>query len=431
MTLMTGPHQPSLSAGARRRATLLGVALVATSASQLRFFSAVGPGEILFAGWVGAELLHLRLRSLRVPRVITCTWLASAAGALLATVLHPGTVPVGAVLRFLANLGLIGASFSLVCALPSPAPYLRRAAMVGASGFVAVNSFFYLVAQRRPTIGPLTLYSSNRFIGWGKDPNLVGFYALGLAALLAIVLEGRRDRRRLALLLPPMIAFGLACRSDGFKLAVLASVATFIVLRIVTDRRRRVLWRLAVLLMVLSGVVVFTPRLAALARATVHETVVDQNQAAVRVDLWGQCLKVVRDAPIVGEGPIGHATVPGGRITECHNTYLEVTATSGLAAGVFFVAALGSAVHAMYRRRNLPAVSVLVGISVAMVFFMYLRHPLFWVLLAVAISAARPAGRSNPPPEQVQASPVGSPRSVSGRRGGRADRVLVIGERNG
>jgi len=372
---------------------LLGVALVANAATQLRFIPAVGPGELLLSGWLVLEALHLRDRPLRAPRSVVATWIALCAGMLVATLINLESASIAALGRAAANMLLVGACMTLVSSLPHPRQYLRRASVVASSGFIALNGLLYLLGGWTRTIGPVETYSAagyGRFQGLADNPNTTAFYALGLCLFVVLVFDRAHDRWVRVLAAVPLALIGLATESDGFKLAVIVSTCALATLGLFSRKTRSGLGRLAARIMLLAVVIAMTPRIYEMATDMAHDTIEQQNQAEARVTLWSGCLRAAQSSPLVGKGPGAHGSDGSvGLAMECHNTYLELLASGGVVPLFCLVAALVTGLRASVRRGNVFAGSVLVATALAFMFAMYLRLPLYWMLLAIAADQPR------------------------------------------
>ena len=377
----------------RRSRVSFAVGLAAATATQLRAGGVIGLGELILLGWSVATIAQRtwrveRARLTVVMRFNVVTLLSICVGTVVGGLFEQkyAVFLVRNVLAFsLAALCLGAVTFSehrhdLLMTWQRLWPL-----MVAAPSLV----LFMLSHSRRSFLG-LALYSGDysvysRFNGWTTNPNQFAFFigiAMYLAALSAV--DDLRALRYIRFVLNASIALcsmylGLASNSDGFRVALAASLPLVVILSLARTRRTVggvSRWVLCVLL----AIVMVLKLPAAFAQA--HAIQEYGGQGSIRTTLWKSCAGVLAKFPFTGIGSGLPAHAYGGRF-ECHNAYLGLATAGGVAAAAMCLYALGRLALGA-ARCNPMLFGSLVWLAISMAFNDPVRHTIFWIFLALA-----------------------------------------------
>jgi O-antigen ligase len=346
---------------------------------------------------------------LHVPRFPPMTWVPTA--GFVAVVVASGlwAASTSGWVFAMGQVGLALAYFAVHALLidhPSQVEGLLKVYVVGAV-FAAGYGFAQAAADLRAE-------------GLQGDANIYALYQVAaVPALLALVKATHGWQRALwALTAIPILYSVVASQSRG---ALLALIATAIVLAIMSPRRRLLLPLGAVAALVIFTVAPYIDDRYAPER-------VSADRASGRIDIWFSAWQLFLDHPFTGIGAgnfVGRSidlltTTPGvelvkshlltGRGIEVHNIYLESLAERGIFGLLTLVVLLLTALAALLiaaQRFRTPAVEALapmmVAFCVAAFFLSVANSKLLWMLIGVAAAllAIRPTDER--PAERPQA----------------------------
>ncbi len=379
------PHSPLMLARCRRQGTLIGLLTVLGTATQFRPAGGVGLPELaligyLFVAWpVARGVRHLWVGT-RATRFLVAFGLASLVGGVLDVAVFDGS-PLTVV------TGVAAITLLLVCTLFSltradAASMLRAWGRTFGGGFLLSQFAIFAVIRVTPLPGPLQpMWFGVRFQGWTSNPNQLAF--LSAVATGAVLLACSSWAARSAACLATLL-LSTAAVSDGFRLALVASVGAVIVTHLSSPARRlrplaRVLsWAAA--MAGLAGTIALLGVLASRAAAVAASG----NQGSDRATLWSRCVVVIARAPLTGLGPGGHShleAVPGPM--ECHNSILDVGSNAGAIVALVFTALFVRLALRAWRRLDVVVVLVVVQLFVMMLFGYLLRYPPLWFLIVL------------------------------------------------
>jgi O-antigen ligase len=403
-----------------RPATLLllcfAAGLTLTSATQLRIPGMpLGPGEALLAGWLAATVLGLAWsRTVRRGPMLTLMGGFWAVGfvALLA-----GFLPVSprvyeptswSIVHDLTSFVFTASIIVGFAAAGAEFERVRRAALLVLTLTVVPLCTLYLLAFSMPSLGPFDLWYGSRFVGWAANPNQLALAVLAapfVALRLAAAQRGGARAWAVCLAVGSVVV-GVASRSDALLASWAAGAGVMAVLawarlglRGVHSIGAAAVAYLLLPLLIVGGVLSFGPELARGAEALVSEAYDDGGQGADRLRLWRHGVDAIRAAPVFGLGPGSHSGDTGADGTsEAHNTLIDWGASTGLVGIAAYLAVLGWAVLAAWRRGRISLLSAVVAMVCFGMFHYVLRQPVYWFyIVAVAVLSGDAGTRESKP----------------------------------
>ncbi len=412
---------------------LLALGLLLSTASQLRVSGLpVGPGELCLVLWVLAMAFRAVLQpappaSFALVRMLifwTAFGLAEGLGTLGGLIGGAEYDPQWFMHDAEAYPLLAAVSCFLVLG-PDAATRSRRVARL-----LTIFGTLSLAAQLAAGWDLLSLpliepWFWERFRGWSSNPNQLAFacVVLGLIALhLAETATKAQDRIIGLTCLALSVIVGRLTQSDTFTLSMLAACPVFLVARLrVSLAERRSSFQAAFswiavigLPLILLSAVPFAlsnaddvGRLSAgLEKNGGKEA---QQEADLRLTLWGEAIDVGIRSGLLGLGPGPHLPIPPevvvGRASEAadtpsdlrhpiqgaapnfeaHNTVLDLFTQGGLIAVLSFLWLMGTAFAATLKRKRAGLTTLLCGLVVFGLTNLIIRPPLFWFALAICL----------------------------------------------
>lgn len=363
------------------------LAVVAAQFRPLLYFWGAYLAIVLVAG--GLSLLRNRLSVGAAHDVLASTFSISV--GFLALVLAHETPRAGSETG--ARLALVGVLVALLAFVLVVIDYLNGNAAL--SSALHANQWWW-----------------GRFNGWAQDPNQWGFMLMVACMLALLTLKGR-----LALLV-----FGvglwllLEVRSDAAIGGILAFGVTLLLLslfRVPSVRRQTAL--VLALLMVLIGLfktvgethppslilrglgpivgVVPSPEMLRKRQEMATNPLYSgygANKLDARLAIWRHSVEAWKVSPVIGLGPGAYSGITGPmQDFESHNLMLQILVNAG---ALGFLAAAGLLGWLLWRLWTSPEgvlwIALIVGVLVQGLAQYMMRHPLFWVVIALAISKA-------------------------------------------
>ncbi len=305
---------------------------------------------------------------------------------------------LGGAVNVLINWGKIAIVFILLVDMAESARDLRRSLLTVIAAVAALAWMGWYVYLNTPEL----LTSTGRLEAGGdySQPNSFAL-ALTVGAPLAFALletaPGFVRKVPYVLLLGVFGVSSVFTRSRGGNLGFAVAILTSVIFS--PGIRSRAFKAVLVGVMV-AGMTVSVPII--LARGDVATYFGGDASAENRIDAWVAGLRMIRDHPILGVG-LGefpdHAGDYGANKMIAHNTFLSVTAETGLTGGLLFVLILVTTLRLLWdvwrqassdpSQRDLACLSQ--GILIGLVAFLIntsfsVKHsdPLLWALLGLA-----------------------------------------------
>jgi O-antigen ligase len=390
---------------------LLSLGAVFATGTQLRIPELpIGVGETLLAIWGAGRFARWTLGREcgggPVPVEFACFWLVCAAclsaGALVA--LHVGVWnSFGAAYDAAALLFAMLLSIALGVDIRADP---RRAARL-------VVLYFYIGVATIAVVGALAFayrevaqvsfwYGGVRLRGWSNNPNQFAFFALTVIVAGSVIASGKEPFEKSSVVLYGIavaLVAGLLTQSDAFAVAVslvIAAGAGLYWLNILnapnTSRTAGYLAVVVVPVGVLLGILWAGADLLALALQT-GGTIYDQSaQGATRLSLWRNGITAIGTSPVFGLGPGAHSgTFAPFQGFEAHNTFIDWGMSTGIVGVVAYCAILVSIGRRAVRVRRPAVLLALIAISTFSAFHYVLRHPVYWLMIAVFLGLTQPA----------------------------------------
>lgn len=385
----------------------LSLAVVASSATQLRILAVpVGIGEAAMLACIAwrwlrppaidesmARLRPLRLFALAIVWVALASWFAAQlASSAAAGVDDPLAARIAAAIA-------VSALFAEAVFTLAARPEDRARLCARIAGWAAVLSALALaIGMAGPAVlRDVVWYESGvRLRALSDNPNQFGLLLTFSLLSLPLAWQGSRapsSRIALATAAAVLVAGGLASRSDAMLVAVAVGALPVMVFA-ATDRNLRSHVRQAGLAAVGAAAcaVLLSFSLVVDFAAPIAQRVFEQgNQGSDRFALWQSAWESFARSPLFGSGPVPQASLQ--RIEgplEAHNLFFDwasMTGVVGLAALLLGVVFAASGV--MRHGRWLHA-APFVGVVVFSLFHFTLRQPVFWLSIALALTASLP-----------------------------------------
>lgn len=397
-------------------ASWLALAIMTTSATDLRLPGLpLGPGEIFLASWLMFFGLLL-LRGFKITlgptfRVALLYWLA--AGALLC---------LGAVVA-----SATGRTDPRASAHDALAFTLQAVFVCSAVTFVGEKEFYVAVARRllflfaffatailivgliTPSVfGHRIWYGGIRYAGWANNPNQMALFALGMPFLGWYLMQRARGfGSKLAYIVAicACIWVGIETKSDGLRVSWLGSM-TILGLwtwyRALLAQRGRFLY-ISVLIVPIAAVsltIAFGQEFVDRLELAVQDMYRQGDQGEGRVVRWTNGVRAIMHSPLVGFGPGSYSgEIAPFESREAHNSLIDWGASTGVLGVVLHLSFYGWCMLRCLRAGQLTLFAMLTALAGASMFGYFLRQPVYWMLLVLAVMlSARPAPVRLPTP---------------------------------
>lgn len=402
----------------------------------------LGPGETLVLLWL---LPVLVLELLRAPRFVPQPfWDVLRFWSALAVALSIGVV-VAIVRDIVVDWSLVAhdiAAYVLLALLTCVLTVLPDASdrMHRILWMIVLFGAGLLLLQLANAAGWFTLggidpWYWDRMRGWSDNPNQFALLCL-LIGFLAVALAERAEGFGRKLLASACAAVGLGtgilAKSNAFSAVFITGLLFFAISKLgraFARAEKRGFPAGALIVVVVSAlgwaVCVIGPivdlRIDALkATSTMaRDGDADSEDAALRVELWAQAIKVGIESWGLGLGPGPHLEIPRSIVAgrrdgggdpinlkhpkpglaanfEAHNTVLELFVQGGLAAVIAFlwIGTLGA--YRSWKARFDGIVALLLALIAFGSFHVVFRHPMVWFAICLAVTERRVPGRFVP-----------------------------------
>jgi O-antigen ligase len=383
-------------------ASWLALAIMTTSATDLRLPGLpLGPGELFLASWLMFFGLLL-LRGFKITlgptfRMFLLYWLAAL-----------GLLGLGAVVG--SATGRTDPNSSVHDAV---AFTLQAVFVCSAVTFVGEKEFYVAVARRllflfaffatailiigliTPSLfGYRIWYGGIRYAGWANNPNQMALFALGMPFLGWYLMQRTRgfgSRLPYIVAICACIWVGIETKSDGLRVSWLGSM-TFLGLwawyRSLLTQRGRFLY-VSVLIVPIAAVsmaIAFGQEFVDRLELAVQDMYEEGDQGEGRVVRWTNGTRAIMQSPLVGFGPGSYSGELGPfESKEAHNSLIDWGASTGVLGLLLHLSLYGWCVVRCLRAGQLTLFAMLIALAGASMFGYYLRQPVYWMLLVLAV----------------------------------------------
>jgi hypothetical protein len=420
-----------------KRDLLLVLGILLSTASQLRPAGApIGPGEVCLMIWIalmlGRETVRLGPRFTPALSRLVIFWLLFGMAQCIGTLagFAIGDVHDESLFMHDAIAYPLIATISMLSVVgPDAGSRLHRVAW-----FLVTLGSATLALQVAQSWGLISAGASDpwywdRFRGWSENPNQLAILCavLGLLCLhLADVAASGRARIAAigAAILP--IYVGRLTKSDTFGLVLVATGPIFVALKLRTwlfshqsklTIRSAFAWiAILALPVLLVSAIPFRYSLGVeaeelaqdMAKGSERDT---ENTAQVRLGAWQIAFNRGLESGMLGLGPGPHLPIPKSILLgrqdltgapknvehpedngmpnfEAHNTLLDIFTQGGLLAVVGLVWLVTATFLLTYRTRLDGLTTLLFGLTIFTIFHLVVRHPIFWLAIAMSLVAA-------------------------------------------
>ncbi|GLS17851.1 polymerase [Labrys miyagiensis] len=424
--------------------SLAALAVLLALETQLRFsHGPMGPGEFLLSLWLAPPIV---IAVLRRPRVLPWPfweilrfWSTLAAAlclGVMATYIRNVPVDWSLVVHDIIAYAFLAAMTAALTILPDgPIRLYRMLWMI-----VLIGTLLLLLqlanAQGLFKYGTMDPWYWDRMRGWSDNPNqfalmclLIGFFALALAERTPKVWA-----KSLATACAGVgLGIGLLAKSNAFSAVVVAILAFFTLAKLArafarAEKQGVPLASLSLAIMALVGWIacveayVSDIRIDAIKASSAIARDDEANEdAALRVHLWEQAIKVGTESMGLGLGPGPHLEIPPSILAgrrdsdtpvniqhpkpglapnfEAHNTVLELFVQGGVMAVLAFGSVIALGVYRSWKAGFDGTTALLFAILIFGSFHVVFRHPSVWFAISFAlVGRPRSAG-------EVAASP--------------------------
>jgi O-Antigen ligase len=425
------------------RDLLLVLGVLLSTASQLRPAGAsIGPGEVCLVIWIllmlAREAIQLGPQFTPAFSRILIFWLLFAVAQGIGTLagfaigdVHDPSLFMHDVMAY----PLLAAVSMLIVVGPDPASRLHRVAWLLVTLGSAILALQVAQAWGLVGMGSIDPWYWDRLRGWSENPNQLAFLCamLGLLSMHLANVAARTSVRIGAIataILPVYV--GRLTKSDTFSLALVAAGPIFIALKLrtwllshqpgLTIRSASAWIAVLALPLLFISAAPFGYSLAVEARSVADDLAKGNERdtektAQIRFQAWQQAFDRGLDSGMLGLGPGPHLPIPalilagrqessgepkyiehpranGTPNFEAHDTLLDIFTQGGLLA-VFSLAWLIAATFLMTFRMRLDGLTTLLcGLMIFSIFHLVVRHPIFWLTIAICLAAAE--GRKTP-----------------------------------
>ncbi len=403
--------------------------------TQLRIGSGpLGPGEIFLSLWLAPLALTSLLRMPnKVPRPfwdILRFWSALTAAlslgvmtAILRDIAVDWSLVIHDIIAY-ALLALLTLTMTVIPDAPVRLHRMLRIIVVLGTGLLLLQ---LANAQGLFALRAIDPWYWDRMRGWADNPNqfallclLIGFFGLALADR-----SQRLSEKLLATLCAGVsLGTGLLAKSNAFSAVVVVGLLAFGVLKlgrwlVRAEKCGFPAASMSVALVALAGWLACITISAADLRVDALQTAssmardgdanpnANAEDAALRVHLWGEAIKVGTQSLGLGLGPGPHLEIPhsilaGRRDTntpinlqhpkpgiapnfEAHNTVLELFVQGGALAVVAFLWIFALALYRSWKAGRDGMIALCLALIVFGSFHVVFRHPMIWFAICLAL----------------------------------------------
>jgi hypothetical protein len=318
------------------------------------------------------------------------------------------------------------ASISMLCVVgPDAGSRLHRVAWFLVTLGSATLAMQVAQAWNLISVGSIDPWYWDRMRGWSGNPNQLAFLCamLGLISLHLVDVAASALVRIAAIatvILP--IYVGRLTKSDTFVLILVAAGPIFIALKLRSwlfnqptfNVRSASAWIaiIALPLLLVSAIpFVYSVDAEALAQDLTKGDKRDtEDTAKVRFQAWQQAIDRGLESGMLGLGPGPHLPIPASILAgrqgysgdpkdiehpksngtmnfEAHNTLLDIFTQGGLLAVLSLVWLVGATLLLTFRARLDGLTTLLCGLTIFNIFHLFLRHPIFWLAIAMCLVA--------------------------------------------
>jgi hypothetical protein len=411
---------------------LLAFGLLLTSFTQLRVLgvAGIGPGEASLLLWLVLTLIRevMRLGPPLTPPLsrLLVFWalivIAESVGTLTGFVVNDRHDPMWFWHDVLAY-SMMAPLSCLLLTEPGTELRLRHVAwMVSVGGSISLalqlaNAQDLLVVVADP-------WFWDRLRGWSDNPNQLAFLCVALSTLSLHLAETSQGVRRMSAIacIPLPILVGCLTRSDTFAFVLVIGSLSYIFLKIGKSLRiaTRVMSVRSAFAWIMIGalplmLVAVVPLGAVIEAGTINlakDMAKDRGKGAeeeadLRLGLWGQAIGRGIDSGMLGLGPGPHLRMPysivqgraamherfnivhpdpwGAPNFEAHNTLLDLLTQGGLLAALSFVWLVASTISTSYKNGCSALMIMLGGLLFFGLFHLIIRQPIFWFAIALCL----------------------------------------------
>jgi hypothetical protein len=416
-----------------KRDLLLVLGILLSTASQLRPASApIGPGEVCLVIWIalmfGRETIQLGAQFTPALSRMLIFWLLFAVAQCLGTLAGFAIGDVHDESLFMHDVMAypLLATISMLCVVgPDAGSRLHRVAWFLVTLGSATLAMQVAQAWNLISVGSIDPWYWDRMRGWSGNPNQLAFLCamLGLISLHLVDVAASALVRIAAIatvILP--IYVGRLTKSDTFVLILVAAGPIFIALKLRSwlfnqptfNVRSASAWIaiIALPLLLVSAIpFVYSVDAEALAQDLTKGDKRDtEDTAKVRFQAWQQAIDRGLESGMLGLGPGPHLPIPASILAgrqgysgdpkdiehpksngtmnfEAHNTLLDIFTQGGLLAVLSLVWLVGATLLLTFRARLDGLTTLLCGLTIFNIFHLFLRHPIFWLAIAMCLVA--------------------------------------------
>ena len=408
---------------------LLALALLLTSASQLRLWGPIGPGELLLVLWLSLVfmrgLLSGEIRMSYALGRLLIFWPLFAISLGVGTIVAFATGENFDPVWFLHDTMTYPLLATMTC-LTAAEPTAKLNRVAWSLAILGGIAFTILIAGGEGVIPlPFDPWFWERFRGWSQNPNQLSELsgALALVCIHLLDTSSRAVGRITALLCMYMaISVGLLTQSDTFKYALVVAIPAFLFLKLWASIRLR---RTPFALMAMIGLVALSVSTVPLLREKLGASEVigtlsknggkeASHEADLRALLWVQAFeRGFFGTWGLGLGPGPHLMIPDEIITahaatdtpdntahpeangaanfEAHNTVLDLFTQGGFLAVGSFIWLVVVAWRRAFRLGFSGLMALLCGFGVFAMSGNIIRLPVVWFGLTLCLGAERDA----------------------------------------
>jgi hypothetical protein len=400
---------------------LLAIGLLLSAASQFRLPGLpVGPGELCLTLWLalsfGRVLSNSRQQLTDGFKTLLIFWilfvLIQSFGTLLGLAIEK-THDVSSMIHDIVAYTLM-ASLALTATIGQDAAQrLRRTAWLFASiGCIG------LAAQLADAWDILKIPGTdpwywNRLRGWSENPNQLALLTTALALIslhLGETSSGAIERAAAILCATFFFSVGLLTRSDSLLICAVVVLPIFLGLKlrawVSTSTNKRALSRATAWTLIIAfpalpiAMLPFSSSIYAHAADAATHMIEDNEQGETRLKLWTEAVNIGMSSGGFGFGPGPHLTSkdykrPPPDKFEAHNTFLDLFTQVGFAGVLLFLWIVFMSIRCAARSGSAALISLMLGLLIFGMFHFVVRHPVFWLAVALCLTA-KEKGRMSP-----------------------------------
>ena len=410
---------------------LAAMAVLLALETQLRIGSGpLGPGEFLLSLWLAPVIICFLIRMPHeAPQPfwdILRFWFAMAAAlslGVVASIVRDVPVDWSLVVHDIVAYSLLAFLTSALTVMPEGQARLRgmlRNIVLLGAGLLLLQ---LANAQGLFALGGVDPWYWDRMRGWADNPNqfallclLIGFLSVALAERARSTVEQLSAATCAGLAL----GTGLLAKSNAFTAVIVASLLFFGLAKIGrafvrAEKQGLPAASLGLAIIALAGwsaciaLSVTDLRIDAghATSSMARDGDANAEDAALRVHLWGQAIKVGTDFLALGLGPGPHLEIPqsilagrrddNGPINlqhpkpgiapnfEAHNTVLELFVQGGLLGVVAFLSIVALGVYRSWKARRDGMAALFLAVLLFGSFHVVFRHPIVWFAICLAL----------------------------------------------